>query len=88
MLFVIFWKAFVGHFLMTHVVALKRAVVLVNVGLLLATEAVQSSTLSLQGVHDVHSGDSLSLGVFGIGDGISNDVLEEYFQNSTCLLVD
>ncbi len=37
----------------------------------LSSEAVQSASLSFQGVHDVHGGDGLSLGVLGVGNGIS-----------------
>ena len=54
----------------------------------LAAEAVKSSTLSLQSVHHFHSSDGLSLGVLGIGDSITYDVLEEHFQHPACLFVD
>ena len=54
----------------------------------LATETVQGAALSLQRVDDVHGGDGLSLGVLGVGDGITNDVLQEYLQDATGLLVD
>jgi len=46
----------------------------------LAAETVQSAALSLQGVYDVHGGDGLPFGVLGVSDGVSDDVLEEYFQ--------
>ena len=54
----------------------------------LATETVQGAALSLQRVDDVHGGDGLSLGVLGVGDRITNDVLQEHLQNATRLLVD
>ena len=44
--------------------------------------------MSLEGVDDIHGCDGLSLGVLAVGDGISDDVLEEHLQNSTSLLVD
>ena len=54
----------------------------------LSSESVKGSSLSLEGVDDIHGGDGLSLGVLAVGDGISDDVLEEHLQNSTSLLVD
>lgn len=43
----------------------------------LCAETVEGSSLSLQGVDDIERGDGLSLGVFSVGDGISDNVLEE-----------
>lgn len=54
----------------------------------LASETVQGATLTLQGVHDVHGGDGLPLGVLGVGDGVPDDVLEEHLQYTASLLVD
>ena len=54
----------------------------------LSTESVKSSALSLESVDDVESSDSLSLGVLGVGDGITDDVLEEDLQDGAGLLVD
>jgi hypothetical protein len=54
----------------------------------LATETIESSALALEGVHDVHRGDGLSAGVLGVGDGISDDVLEEDLEDTTSLFVD
>ena len=54
----------------------------------LSTESVQSASLSLQSVDDVHGGHRLPLGVLGVGNGITDDVLQEHLQNSTGLFVD
>ena len=54
----------------------------------LATETVQSAALALQSVDDVHGGDRLAFGVFGVGDGIADHVLQEHFQDAPGLLVD
>ena len=54
----------------------------------LAAETVEGLALSLQGVDDIESGDGLSLGVFGVGDGITDDVLEENLQDTASLFVD
>ena len=52
------------------------------------SKSVESSALSLQGVDYIHGGDSLSLGVLCVGDGVTDDILEEHLQDSTSLLVD
>ena len=54
----------------------------------LSSESVEGSSLSLQGVDDVHGGDGLSAGVLGVGDGITDDVLEEHLEDTSGLLVD
>ena len=54
----------------------------------LSSESVEGSSLSLQGVDDVHGGDGLSAGVLGVGDGITDDVLQEHLEDSSGLLVD
>ena len=40
----------------------------------LTSETVQGAALSLQGVDDVQSSDSLSAGVFGVGNSVTDDV--------------
>ena len=47
-----------------------------------------SSSLSLEGVDDIKGSDSLSLGVLSVGDGVSDDVLEESSEDGSGLLVD
>ena len=54
----------------------------------LTSESVQSSALSFQSVYDIHGCDSLPLGMLGVGDGITDDVLKEDLQNTTGLFVD
>jgi len=44
--------------------------------------------LSLESVDDIEGGDGLALGVLGVGDGVTNDTLEEGLQDTTSLLVD
>ena len=44
--------------------------------------------MAFQSVDDVHGGDGLSLGVLGIGDGITDDVLQENLKHTTGLFVD
>jgi hypothetical protein len=54
----------------------------------LTTETVESAALSLEGVDHIERGDSLALGVLGIGDCVANDALEEGLKNTTGLFVD
>jgi len=41
----------------------------------LTAESVEGTALTLQGIDDIHGGDGLPLGVFGVGDGITDDIL-------------
>ena len=54
----------------------------------LLTETVKDSSLSLESVDDVESGDSLTLSVFSVGDRVSDDVLEEHLEDTTGFFVD
>jgi len=54
----------------------------------LSTESVKGSALSLESVDDVESSDGLSLGVLGVGDGVTDDVLEEDLEDAAGLFVD
>ena len=54
----------------------------------LATEAVESLALALEGVDDVHGGDSLPIGVLGVGDRVTDHVLQEDLQDAAGFLVD
>lgn len=74
--------------LLEYFVALIRAVLCVSETTNLTAESVQSPSLSLECIDYIHSGDGLPLCMFGVCDGIADDVLEEHFQNAACLLVD
>ena len=54
----------------------------------LAAEAVEGAALALEGVDDVHGGDGLPAGVLGVGDGVTDHVLEEHLEDTAGLLVD
>jgi hypothetical protein len=54
----------------------------------LSAEAVQSAALSLEGMDHIKSSDGLSASVLGVGDGVTDDVLQEHLQHTTSLLVD
>ena len=54
----------------------------------LTAESVQGTSLTLEGVDNVHGCHGLPLGVLGVGDGITDDILKEHLQDTTGLLVD
>jgi len=54
----------------------------------LVAETVKNTTLPLESVDDVEGGDGLALGVLGVGNSVTNSVLEEDLEDTTSLLVD
>ena len=44
--------------------------------------------MALESVDDIEGGDGLALGVLGVGDGVTDDTLEEGLENTTGLLID
>ena len=54
----------------------------------LTAETIEGTSLPLQSVDDVHGSDGPSLGVFGVGDSVTDDVLQEDLENTASLLVD
>merc|ERR1719398_665984 len=54
----------------------------------LSSEAVEGPSLPLQGIHHIHGSHSLPFGVFSVGDGVTDDVLQEDLENTPGLLVD
>ena len=54
----------------------------------LTTETVQGAALSLERVDNVERRHCLALRVLSVGDGITDDTLEEGLENTTGLLVD
>lgn len=43
--------------------------------------------MSLQSVDDIHGGDSLAASVLGVGDRVTDDILEEDLEHAAGLLV-
>ena len=54
----------------------------------LTTKTVQGTTLPLQRVDNIHGSDSLPLGMFGIRNSISDNILQEHFQHASRLFID
>ena len=53
-----------------------------------SSETVDGSSLSLEGVDHIHGGDGLSPGVLSVGDGISDDTLEEALKDLPGVIID
>ena len=53
----------------------------------LTSKTVEGLSLALEAVNDVHGGDSLSAGVLGVGDRITDNVLQKDLQNTTGFLI-
>ena len=54
----------------------------------LSAESVESASLSLEGVDDVHGRHGLSLGVLAVGDSVTDHILKENLEHTTSFLVD
>ena len=62
---------------------LKRTVYVVVKTRFSTSESVEGTSLTLQSIDDIHGGDSLPLGVLGVGNGITDDVLKENLEYTT-----
>ena len=54
----------------------------------LTSESVEGTSLTFEGIDYIHGGDSLPLGMLGVGDGITDDILKEDLEDTTGLFVD
>merc|ERR1719209_945847 len=54
----------------------------------LSSKAIQGPALPLQGIHHIHGSHSLPLGMFGVGHGVTDDILQEHLENTPGLLID
>ena len=53
-----------------------------------STETIDGSALSLEGVDNVHGSHGFSSGVLSVGDGISDDSLEEALEDLSGVIID
>ena len=53
----------------------------------LTSKTVEGLSLALEAVNDVYGGDSLSAGVLGVGDGVTDNVLQKHLEDSTGFLI-
>ncbi len=54
----------------------------------LSTKTVQGPSLTLEGIHNIHGRDSLAAGMLRVGDTVTDDIFQEYFQHTSSLLID
>jgi hypothetical protein len=54
----------------------------------LTSETVEGLSLALEGVDNIHRGDSLTTSVLCVGDRVADDVLKEDLQHTTSLFID
>jgi len=54
----------------------------------LPTKSVQSPALPLEGINHIQTGDCLALCVFGVSNGVSDNVLQKGFEHAPSFLVD
>jgi hypothetical protein len=54
----------------------------------LTSESVKGASLTFQGIDDVHGCDGLALGVFGVGDSVTDDIFQEDLQDTSGFLID
>merc|ERR1719281_1031469 len=54
----------------------------------LTSESVEGTSLTLESIDYVHSCDGLSLSVFGVGDGITDNIFQEYLEDTSGFFVD
>lgn len=54
----------------------------------LTSKTVESATLPLESVNDVHGRDRFPLRVLGVGDGVANDVFQEHLEDASGFFVD
>jgi hypothetical protein len=54
----------------------------------LTSESVESLSLALEGVDNIHGGHSLTTSVLGVGDTVTDHVLKKDLEHTTSLFVD
>ena len=54
----------------------------------LTSESVEGTSLTFQGIDDVHGSDCLPLGVLGVSDCITDHILQENLEDSSGFFVD
>lgn len=60
----------------------------VIISLTLTTESIESPSLSLESINDIHGGDCLPPSMLRVSNGITNDILKENLKNTSCFFVD
>jgi hypothetical protein len=56
-------------------------------GCCLLAKAIESTALALERVDNIHGDDGLAAGVLSVGDGVTDDALEEDFEDVASLII-
>merc|ERR1711942_323487 len=72
-----------GHFMF----AINEGALCKSIKMELSSEAIEGPALPLQGIHHIHSGHSLPLGMLGVGHSVTDDILQENLENTPSLFV-
>ena len=54
----------------------------------LTSESVQGASLPLEGIDNIHGGDGLPLGMFSVGDSITDDIFQENLEDTSGFFID
>ena len=54
----------------------------------LTAKSIEGAALTLEGIDNIHGCDSLPLGMFSVGDSITDDILKEDLEDTSGLLID
>merc|ERR1719433_1308136 len=54
----------------------------------LTSKSVESTSLSLQSIDNIHCSDSLPLSMFSIGDSITDDIFQENLEDTSSFFID
>lgn len=54
----------------------------------LSSESIQSASLFLECTHNIHWSDGLSLCMFGVCHGVSDNIIQKHFQHSSDFFID
>ena len=54
----------------------------------LSSETIESLSLTLERIYDIHSSNSLTASMLSVGDRVADDILKEDLENTTGLFVD
>ena len=73
-----------------EIVALRKAFLRFGIEgcYFLTSESIKGTALPLEGIDDIHSGDSFPLSMFSVGDSITDDIFQENLEDTTGLFVD
>ncbi|KAK9059784.1 hypothetical protein SSX86_020488 [Deinandra increscens subsp. villosa] len=70
---------------MNFIQTLKHPTYIIN---LLTSKSIQSSSLPLQSINNIHGRHRLPPSVLSVGHSVTNNILQKDLQDATCLFID